>query len=73
MILDFTEELDEMMQILHLQGDAVSSKQSMELMGVCVRLLDRGMAAERSRVIQLVQKHAMNPGPLVERIRKPLR
>ena len=73
MILDFTEELDEMMKILHLQGDAVSSAQSMELMGVCIKLLDRGMAAERSRIIELVQRYGMNPGPLIEKIRKPLR
>lgn len=73
MILDFTEEVDEMLQILHLQRATVTNKQSMELMGICIQLIDKGMAAERSRVIDLVQRHAMNPGPLLEKIRKPLR
>lgn len=72
MILDFTEEVDEILAILRIEF-AISPKQSVEVMAVLVKLLDRGMAAERSRIIDIIQRFGMNPMPLVEKIRKPIR
>lgn len=36
-------------------------------------ILDRGMGAERKRIVGIIQQHGMNPMPLIERINRPLR
>lgn len=73
MIMDFTPEVDEILKLLRVEHADVSSEQSVELMGLLFKLLDKGMAAERSRVIGIIQKFGINPQPLVEKIRKPIR
>lgn len=73
MIMDFTKEVDEILVVLGIKHDDVSKEQSMELMGVLFKLLDKGIGFERNRVVDLVQRHAINPMAIVEKIRKPVR
>jgi hypothetical protein len=73
MILDFGKEVSAIIDALGLDPASVDMDRGMKVAMVLVTVLDKGMSAERERIIRIVQQHAMNPMPLVERIRRPLR
>jgi hypothetical protein len=70
MILNFA---DEIAMVEKLTGKTLDDKQSMELSMELVMLLSKGMEMEQNRIIAIIKKHAMNPLPLISRIKRPIR
>lgn len=73
MIINLGKEVDEILEILHLEKDAVTQDQAMEIMTVCFKAFDKGFSTGTQRAIHTVQRMAINPQPIVKEIRKPIR
>jgi hypothetical protein len=73
MIINLAQELDEIFDILGLKKDDVSDEQQMELATVCFKCFDKGFSIGTQRAIHTVQRMAINPQPIVNEIRKPVR
>jgi hypothetical protein len=73
MIVELGKEVDEILEILHLEKDSVTQDQAMELMAVCFKCFDKGFGIGTQRAIHTVQRMAINPQPIVNEIRKPVR
>lgn len=65
--------------ILNMSKQLAAVKAAIESgddMGAAIELASiysAGMAMERERVITIIQQHGMNPLPLIEKIRRPIR
>jgi hypothetical protein len=69
MILNSQEFADEIAEIKL----AISKQDDMKLMFALVGVYAKGMVFERNRIIPIIQAMAVNPMPIVNKIRKPLR
>ena len=70
MILSFNNELSEIEKILDIQ---IPPTRALEVASVLMGLLDRGIGMEQKRIIDIIQRKGMNPQPLIQEIRRPLR
>lgn len=72
MMLDFSEDVDAIIKTLHLDR-VLEPQDRMAIAMQMVSVFDRGISFERDRIIRLLMQHGTNPGPVIARIRKPLR
>lgn len=71
MILNFEKEVQEIVDALG--GGGGYNDKAMKISMVLACVLDRGIGEERRRCIQIIQRMAINPQPIVAEIRKPIR
>ncbi|MGX9145913.1 hypothetical protein [Mesorhizobium sp. 128a] len=71
MILDFSNEIDEALSAISVTG--LTSQQTMALAVVFAKVLDRGMAAERRRILDIIARKALNAAELRAEIARPVR
>jgi hypothetical protein len=69
MIIDTTRQVEALLTCFEAnKGDP--QKLRMRLAMEVVVLMDRGASQEQARCIEIIQRHGMNPMPVVEHIRK---
>lgn len=73
MIVNLGKEVDQILELLHLEKDAVTRDQAMEIMSVLFQAFNKGYGVGTERAVHTVQKMAINPQPIVREIRKPIR
>lgn len=69
MILDFTKEIEALETVI---GNIPTSWR-MEIAMVLATVVDRGIAAEQKRIVEILKRKAMNPQELIAEIRRPQR
>lgn len=70
MILDFHNEIAEIRAALTAPKTA---HPDLEIAALLATVYARGMEMEKRRMIKVIQRLAMNPGPIVAAIRRPER
>jgi len=72
-ILSFDKEVADITSALDLHGSAITDKQSLVIAMILAGVLDRGMAIERTRCLDIVARKAMNAAKVREEIVRPVR
>lgn len=73
MILNFDTEIAEIAKALDMDRATITGDQGMGVAMILVGVLDRGMAAERKRCLDIVARKAMNAAAVRQEIQRPIR
>lgn len=73
MILNFGKEVSAIIDALGLDPAEVPSEHGMRVAMILVTVLDKGVSAERARILDIVARKAMNAAALRAEINRPIR